>query len=586
MRSGRTLLPVLVACLLSPAWAQEPPAEDSTFFEEVEVNVVSVEVFVTDRDGNAISGLTRDDFEVYDAGRRVEISNFFAVEGGKASLAVAGPAPAPGQQPAEPTDAAVLAPDQRLNMAVFFDNQTLSLASRKAALESLRGFLGSRLGPQDSLMIIRYDGQNRVLMRPVAAQDATALEAALQEVTAVPPGGLNRNAEMRELLRQIELAPGWEEGVSGDGGDVAFSDARSTLERVRDLTKKRYNEVKATIATLEQVSSTLAALPGRKALLFVSGGLPLRPGQAIAAAWQSKYGGKGLQQVGMGALESLTVDATDSFKRLGESANASGVTFYAIGAPRELDAASAEFGSSRVWTAGMSRSEKDNLLQSMMLVSVPTGGIADPDSVEPEILLQKMERDLGSYYSLGFTPARRAEGGVSKLEVRTKRPGLKVRHRQSYRVQTGPERMKQKVLSALLRGPGADNPLGVSLELEAEKPGEAKGEVLVGLLVKLPMTNLVLLPQESFHEGRVMVYVGSRDARGQLSEVTQIAVPVRVPNDQILTALGQTVAYRTNLRLRPGPHTIAVSVRDELSKLASTATLPCEAGQAEGAGAR
>ncbi len=47
------------------AWAQDTDGLDSqegVFFETLEVNLINVEVFVTDKKGNPITGLTKDDF--------------------------------------------------------------------------------------------------------------------------------------------------------------------------------------------------------------------------------------------------------------------------------------------------------------------------------------------------------------------------------------------------------------------------------------------------------------------------------------------------------------------------------------------
>jgi len=48
--------------------------------EKIDVSVVNVDVTVTDRAGNPVRGLTRDDFEVFEDGRPQPITNFYAVE--------------------------------------------------------------------------------------------------------------------------------------------------------------------------------------------------------------------------------------------------------------------------------------------------------------------------------------------------------------------------------------------------------------------------------------------------------------------------------------------------------------------------
>src|SRR5256885_14744736 len=45
--------------------------------ETIEVHVVNVDVVVTDREGNRVRGLTRDDFELYEDKRPQTITNFY-----------------------------------------------------------------------------------------------------------------------------------------------------------------------------------------------------------------------------------------------------------------------------------------------------------------------------------------------------------------------------------------------------------------------------------------------------------------------------------------------------------------------------
>jgi hypothetical protein len=77
---------ILVLALLLPAGltSQESTGEeDSAYFEEVAVEIVNVEVYVTDKDGNPVEGLSKDDFEVLEDGRPVELLNFYAVSKGR-----------------------------------------------------------------------------------------------------------------------------------------------------------------------------------------------------------------------------------------------------------------------------------------------------------------------------------------------------------------------------------------------------------------------------------------------------------------------------------------------------------------------
>ena len=78
-------LPLLLAAGSAAAQRQQEPAppDDGLFIDSVDVNVVNVDVYVTDKKGTRITGLTKDDFEIFEDKRPVAITNFYAVEAGK-----------------------------------------------------------------------------------------------------------------------------------------------------------------------------------------------------------------------------------------------------------------------------------------------------------------------------------------------------------------------------------------------------------------------------------------------------------------------------------------------------------------------
>ncbi len=69
---GCLLLLLLVPRLLAQDATGESP--ERPFIDTLDVNVVNIEVFVTDKQGNPVTGLTRGDFKVYEDGRPIEIT--------------------------------------------------------------------------------------------------------------------------------------------------------------------------------------------------------------------------------------------------------------------------------------------------------------------------------------------------------------------------------------------------------------------------------------------------------------------------------------------------------------------------------
>ena len=75
---------VLLCASLAPAAAQETPPQE-TFGETVDVRVVNVEVVVTDRQGNRVTGLSPDDFRLRVDGKEVPVEYFTEVAAARPS---------------------------------------------------------------------------------------------------------------------------------------------------------------------------------------------------------------------------------------------------------------------------------------------------------------------------------------------------------------------------------------------------------------------------------------------------------------------------------------------------------------------
>lgn len=559
----RSTLCLLAALFLAAGSlpAQEPA--DPTFYESIDVNVANVEVYVTDKQGRRVQGLTKDDFQVSEDGKPVEITNFFAMSEGR-------PVAPSGEAEEEPGEteapAPVSKPDQRLYLAIFLDNRTLVPATRKRVLDSVKEFV-SRLQPGDRVLLAGYD--NSVVIRQGLTSDPEALAAALDEVARTAPGGTSRDSERQRILRQIDAAYGVDGPTGGETqlAQAAIVLAQQLFQDIKLYGTQQLDENRAALRALEQFVDSLAGLPGRKAVLYVSGGLSLRPAEALLRAWEIKF--ESLKEsVGFSPFDGRRDDATPFLKALIDRANANRVTFYALGSTTELSGLSAESTASTVLNTEMAVTERLNLQGSLEMIADGTGGLASIDASERP-LIDRMRQDFDTFYSLGYVPRTGRDGSKRKVEVKTRNAALTVRHRGTRSERTERERMTSRAMAALLLGED-DNPLEVALELGKEKTND-KGQIEVEVLVKFPLANLVLVPQDQFHEGHLSLFIGARDSHGRSSDITEVDVPIRVPNDQLLTALGQIGAWKTTMLLRPEPHTVAVAVRDRVGNVDSTA---------------
>lgn len=575
------LVAALPTAAQDPA-APAPAADEETFFESIDVQVVNLEVFVTDRQGQRVSGLARDDFEILEDGKPVEITNFYAVTQGRSDVPESPPADAPADAPED--SAAPAGPrselpfEQRLHLAIVVDDLTLNVQNRNRLLQAVEKDVLPRLRPDDLVLAAVIEGSAvRVAQRLTA--DPAQIRTALEGLARSAPAGGARMMDKREILSRIDSI-GLEMPGENQASELDLKVIQQLYYDVRSYGAQRAIEARTCLGALASFVDSLSGLPGRKAVLYVGGGLSVRPAEALFQAWQNKFADLGRVRgldLTVSSFDGRQDDLSREFQELVEHANANRVTFYTLGALEELAGVAADARTSSNWGITLENLEKANLQMSLEQIAGGTGGLSGVDLIDPRNLFARMRDDFDSYYSLGYVPVRRRDGRNRKIEVRIRgREDLEVRSREGRRDQTNRERMTGRTLAALVLDPGT-NPLELAVDFIGET--SEKNEYLVDVMVRFPLDKLVLLPKERFHEGRVSLFVGARDSRGRMSPIQEIAVPIRVPNDQLLTALGQTAGYKTTLRLRKDAHTVAVSIRDELGNADSAVAVEYTPGK-------
>jgi VWFA-related protein len=541
-RPAALSLVLALSCLPLLA-AAEPPRPEAGFSESIDIDVVSVEVFVSDRSGKPVAGLGREDFELRVDGRPVAITNFDARSAAAGGQPAAGAAAGVAGAGAKGRAAAREADERPLTLALFVDDMNLTPSARNPTLQLLEGFFQSGLRRQDRVLIASY-GSRGVQLRTPPAGDREAVVAALRDAGAgVPHGTINTN----------DWVKAWQDIANAE--EVA--EIEEALRRLQMLAIRREGEAHHMLLTLSSFVDALAGLPGRKALLYVSGLLQVPSGDA-------------------------------AIKDLARRANAAGVTLYGLGAQDDFSAI--YLGTDKLADFGFSPSlvasaRGDALAQALQEVVGPTGGVAAVDLNRPALLLDRIRADFSSYYSLGFSPAVPHDGRRHELEVRVEgRKGLEVRFPASFTARTREELLADRTRAALLLDAPAiqemarANPLGVRLGFERDELA-AYGRRQVTMLVTLPLARVTLAPPgPGGREGKVVMFLAARDSSGHSLRMRRIVVPIHVPEGELAAAVRKSAAYRLQLELPPGESTVALGVRDAIGGRESTVATRYVAG--------
>jgi len=570
---------VILTASLRPAGGQEPPPVGS-YHDVAQVNLVNVEIVVTDKAGHRVAGLRQEDFEILEDGRVVPITNFFAAEAMRAagtlppgtSEQAAGEGPEPNPPPLE----------QRLSLVMFVDNVGISPAQRNIALRNAASLVETALKmPRVEVMVVTHGLRTRIF-QPFTNSSAVAL-AALAGVAREPTDEEGSNSG-RDFLAQVMSRTLSTLPTSGSRGarnqDFGVQDARSLLDTARGMAKEAHERARAALASMATFVSSLAGLPGRKVICYVGNGILLRPGEVFLKEWESRFGSQGIVPGFSADLEANQLSVSPEFHAMVSRANADRVTFYSIDAtggagPMRFSAEHEVFDTDPTLGQG----EAVGRSYSILYLADATGGstIISTPQASPEVA--RLASDLDDFYSLAYAAPHIGDGRNHSIVVKVKREGLTLRYRRRYLDKTADERMADRSLASLLYDSGS-NGLDVGVVVGDEE--RQKPDVfLVSVSVSVPLGKLVLLPKGETREGSISVWLADKDDEERITPPVKHVFPVSVSEAAFPGAEAQNATYVFKFLMRSGAHKLAVSVRDDLALADSTVTARFVVGKGE-----
>jgi VWFA-related protein len=540
MRSLRNaFLAAALAALTLPLGSQEPASDP--FGEAIDVRVVNVEAVVTDKRGNRVRGLTAADFRLLVDGKEVPVDYFNEVVDGEiVSASGEGVRPGPDASPASPFASG----DKVGTSYLVFVDESFSLgAHRDLVLQKLERDLGL-LAPEDRMAVVAFDGRKLDRLADWTG-DRGALARVLQEARRRPAWGIHRLAMRRSNV---------------NGNAYLYPEVK--------------NAVAATSAAMRGVS-----LPtGRKVLLLFSGGWPMGSGREL------------LYDSSLRVPSPFHLPHPEElFEPIKDTANLLGYTIYPVdvqgidpqssgadasrpGAtapvPRQsdrdpnagLDAVSVLGPSLQLTMKGYVTSDWERgVHDTLNYLAGETGGRVALNSNRLEALLRAHE-DTRSYYWLGFTPQLRSDGERHEIRVEVRRPGLKVRTRDSFLDMKRSTETALRTESLLLFGGKSE---AAQLQVTAGEPRRAGlGSVEVPLTIDVPAIVFTAVQAGEGFELRAIFSTASLDKYGSRSEVRMIPLRLSLPQ---APRPGTLVRYETSIKLRRVEQRLILTMSDLVS---------------------
>ncbi|KAB2963207.1 MAG: VWA domain-containing protein [Thermoanaerobaculia bacterium] len=584
-RTDRPPLPALLAILVfagvpAAGLAQGVEPAGTPFGEQVEVEVVNVDVVVTDRDGNRVTGLEREDFALFVDGQPVSIEYFYGPPVAAARMAM--PAPASAHAPT-PGAAPEMAPALTV---VFVDQSALERRVRRDTLAELRQFAVTRQ-PDERVMVAGFEDALRLFAVPTA--EGAAIETAFQSLAELPSRGSLVTTERNRLEHEIRafgrVGPLVRSAEQPESNVQAIqrrqaSETERLQSEIENWAERELDRQRRSLSALSDIVASLAAVPGRKSALLATAGFDAEPARFLLRflAQKTSYDASVSSIPRVAELEQLAGQLNRDYEDLVHAAQNARVAFYTVVArepPPSHNAA--EFAS-----AGRDQEKAPprdfaavELASSVTRLAAATGGRTFVLDEALDTRLGAVRDDARALYSLGFATGPEAGSRNHRIEVRVRRDGVELRHRESYRRRTAGERQEEALMAAATLGEVSDS-AGLVLDLgEAVPLARRDDRSVVQLAIRIPLASVALVPDDGHRRGSLRVRVAVSDSRGAVISNDDAPVEIAIPEADIDSALAGVWVHRVELRLLPGLHRVAVVVADGGGDLA-TAAVPLE----------
>ncbi len=534
-RSG-WLAAAFLCAALSPAAAQQPPAEQPSgvFGEQIEVRVVNVEVVVTDKQNNRVQGLKPTDFRLKVDGKTVPVEYFNEVRGGQAIALDAQDA-----QSAAVQGLPSLAPGSAVGTSylVFVDDYFSVGPRRDEVLRQLKDQL-TQLGPEDRMAIVAYDG-GRVDMLSSWSNSQRQLGAAIEQAIGRRALGVSRLAELRSFEASRRIT-----GNTFEPGPRAAFAQRLDIEEL-EYAERLAAQTERAVAAATSTLRGFASPPGRKVMLLLAGGWPFSPIDFV------------VNNPSRPILDREVPRGEEIFQPLVDTANRLGYTIYPIDVPG-VEAEVVDASLAGPPPGGINIREQEHQA-ALLFAASETGGKALLNSQSRD-LLQAVESDTRSYYWLGFTPSWQGNDRRHKVEVEVLKPGFKVRSRENFLDLSRRAETTMMVESAMLFGGAPDS---APLAIQVGQPIAAgRREMEVPVALTIPVDAITFVPVDGKYTAELELRVAAVDTGGSRAAVPIIPVTLRFDAQP---PAGTSTRYEARLKLRRLPHHVTLAIFDPQS---------------------
>jgi VWFA-related protein len=483
-----------------------------------------VDVVATDKEGNFVSDLKKEDFEVYENGKRMPINSFELVLFEKEKILEE-------EKPISKSDQRFV---RKKRFVVIFDSiNTIKRMLDRSKLQIMENLISLIKQGREIMVFELSETEGMRILQPFTSEEKLIVNAVDMASGSI---WVEKSADALSVPGILSQTDPSLETRGLDGFDLGkFQKSQEHMYEFQS--RSRFAK---SINSFLSVMNVIKDYPGRKSVLLISGGFP-------ALSFERIYAGGGIEST----LPMAQVSATkilDPFKVLQKTesrfgseifddliqyANSHNITFYTMDPdnylryvlpdiaydnfPRKMHSLNSTVIDN---IAEIKKNEQSNL----KYIAKDTGGTYLLGEKKFDNFQKAVSRDLGNYYELSYSlKKKKADGKYHKIKVKIRRPDVEISFRKGYFDYTHEQK------ESLLFASASYNPSmfkEIPFEARANAFVKGKDKYILWFNVALPMKKIIT---EEYDWGKSKILklgIWIDETSGDSSLKSEMAIPI------------------------------------------------------------
>ena len=531
---------VIVAAVALQQAHPAPSTQTPTSVFRTNTRLVQVNVVVHDKHSQPVADLKKEDFTVLEHGKPQQISLFLMND-------AAGNAVSSSPLPPHIFSNAVAARAGTPSgvTALLLDLVNTGALDQKRARDSVRAFL-QQIRPEDRIAIYTL-GQRGLILVHDYTTDAASLVARLHDLH-------------NELSTSLDAST-LDDDDQQDLRDLGLDDVADANQRAADFFTN--NRVVNTLTAFEAIAHHMAGLPGRKSVVWVSGGIPLQIGFDEMPETNGTFSNRDRRVF------------TPEMDAAARALNDSGIAVYPVDARGLLPAPGFGPTSRRAPPTIPSIGNANANIDTMSELAERTGGRAAFNTNDLASAIRRAVDDGRVTYTLGYySTDDRQDGKFREIKVTVDRPNVEVRARKGYFA------MRPADASAASRTREIQAAVWSPLDA-TELPFDARVDRLpdppetLNVFIQLKPGAVSFTKDGDRWKGSLEAVYVQRDPHDSPLGTAEIeSLPLSLTEAQVTQASQQGLIFQHRLHREPSAATLRIVVRDAGTGAIGSVTAP------------